>query len=1414
MTRIEREIVVADPANIPPVADAGGDRNVLVNQIVRFDGSRSMDPDGSLLSYEWDFGDGTTSTGINPVHAYSLPGTYKVTLSVRDNSGKANDLATAEFDLVATYAPNQGPQVRAGGDRASYVGEIVEFDATPTTDPDGSLVSVEWDFGDGARASGQLARHTYQAPGSYTVSVLVTDDSARPNATSSSTFNVVVTSAPNQPPVANVATEMRTTTRDPIVFDARGASDLEGSITAFRWDFGDGKSSVQPLVEHSYHVPGVYQARLEIKDNSGLESGTVVHDIVVHVDDPTNSPPVAEAGVDFSAKVGETVRLDGGNSADSDGGVVGYEWDLGDGRKVSGQSPAVAWFEPGQYTVTLTVADAAAGSPSTGVDSLTVTIIDADNVSPIARVEPDRGAAIGESVAFTGKTSEDPDGSILLYAWDFGDGTTAMGRDVVHSYERPGTYAAILTLADDSGLANGKAVATRRIRVNDPPIANAGADQLVTASEVLFDASASFDRDDKIQSYLWDFGDGESGEGRTAKHVYRTPGTFEVTLSVTDSSGTIRNVDTDTLIVTVNALPIADAGFDMQSIPGATVQFDGSRSEDPDGEIVSYTWNFGDGLSAEGARVEHVYDRPGIYTVELTVADDTGHASAQDFSQIRVVVNAPPTADAGPDINVAPGEVFQLSAASSSDPDGSLVGFRWDIAGSDTVLEGKQVSHSFDTPGFYTISLTTSDDSNASNGNARDEVIVHVNNAPIAVAGSDIVASTLRTVFDARGSADPDGDGLSYSWNFGDGSTGSGAVVEHTYANGGIYPVRLTVDDGRGLSNSKDTGSLTVSINRAPVAVAGNQQQGCVGDVFVFDGSSSRDPDEGLLQYSWNFGDGETSTTINPTKVFAAPGTYRVRLGVVDESGLPNSSHSDEVNISVLPAPIADAGQDMRVCVGEPVRFDGTKSSDVDGVVNRFSWDFGDGGSGGGDTPEHAYTSADTYRVSLQIEGDNLGTCSPTSNASLKVTVIDAPVAVIEAPLAAAVGDEVSFKGSNSYLASGSVVGHRWEFGDGTKADGSKVTHVFNEPGLYRVVLHATGSKEAAQCGASEAAHAIRINAAPSAVISAGSSVEVGQTFELSAAGSSDADGGIATYEWDFGDGEQAQGLETRHIWRDPGVYKVRLTVDDGQSLANSRSFSETLIEVEEPPQEEILAENLVCANTTVPFALSAESETGSMAPVTWDFGDGNQSTGQSTTHSFARPGVYAVTAEAKLNRVGSLKTTPFAKSIVVNNPPVAIANAPRRVCPGEVVDFVGDRSFDRDGTLLSYRWNFGDGNEADGVNVTHSYAKPGRYTARLTVTDNAELGCSVANHSLEVFVNSAPVADPGRDSTVLIGGAVDGFVLDGSNSSDADGDALEYLWTLSDGTQYAGQKVRADFFEAEHRRCGADRKRSTQSGL
>ena len=406
-------------------------------------------------------------------------------------------------------------------------------------------------------------------------------------------------------------------------------------------------------------------------------------------------------------------------------------------------------------------------------DVLTVIV----NDPPVPEAGPDRNVAIDEPIQFDAGRSVDRDGAIVAYNWDFGDGSHASGPAVTHQYAKSGTYTVTLMIMDDSTTNTDTQSDTLSVRVNEPPVANAGPAQIVTTSLVQFDGSASGDTDDSISVYAWDFGDGQAGDGPTPTHVYAEPGTYDVTLVVTDASETIRNTAEDSMQVVVNARPIADAGPDLIAAPGETLTFQGTGSNDPDGAIAEYRWDFRDGVTAYGEIARHAFDKPGIYAVQLSVKDDTGQDEAVDQAEASVFINAPPVAEAGADVAATPGDEIRFSAAASFDSDGTIANYRWDFSDLTEPMDGAEITRTFTAPGVYTAQLTVTDDSGASNGVAVDALRIAINHQPVADAGPRIVTDATTITFDGTRSLDADGDPLTYAWNFGDGSTGTGAIA-------------------------------------------------------------------------------------------------------------------------------------------------------------------------------------------------------------------------------------------------------------------------------------------------------------------------------------------------------------------------------------------------------------------------------------------------------------------------------------------------------------------------------------------------------------------------------------------------------------------------------------------------------------
>jgi len=365
---------------------------------------------------------------------------------------------------------------------------------------------------------------------------------------------------------------------EPITFDGTLSFDFDGQITAHAWDLNaDGvPDATEPVIEHVFSEPGLYDVSLSVTDDAG-NTDTIVLSIQVAVGEPlviqpvsTSQPPIADFGyMPSPASVGESIRFDATPSSDPDGEIVSYAWDFdGDGTIDASEAiPSHVFASPGSYSVSLTVTD-----NNGSRDTLTVLIEVAPQPEPV--IEPSVGLPIagfqqsptepvsGEPVLFNGTPSLDPGGQIVGFAWDFdGDGQTDSTAPLAeHTFVEPGTYVVSLTVTDDEDNTN---TISGDIQVTPAPVPTTepASFQLPVADfaympaspsvgdPVLFNGTFSFDFDGEIVAFAWDFdGDGtiDATEG-IPEYRYDTPGTYVVSLTVTDDGG-----NTDTIAISVD----------------------------------------------------------------------------------------------------------------------------------------------------------------------------------------------------------------------------------------------------------------------------------------------------------------------------------------------------------------------------------------------------------------------------------------------------------------------------------------------------------------------------------------------------------------------------------------------------------------------------------------------------------------------------------------------------------------------------------------------------------------------------------------------------------------------------------------------------------------------------------------------
>ena len=319
------------PANQPPVAAFISN---CTNLSCTFDASTSADPDGTIASYAWTFGDGTTATGVNPTHVYTAAGPETVTLVVTDNLGLASSPVSQN---ISPTAANQ-PPVAAFTSNCTNLS--CTFDASTSADPDGTIASYAWTFGDGTTATGVNPTHVYTAAGPETVTLDVTDNLGL--ASSPVSQNISPTAA-NQPPVAAFTSNC---TNLSCTFDASTSADPDGTIASYAWTFGDGTTATGVNPTHVYTAAGPETVTLVVTDNLGLASSPVSHSV-----NPTaaNQPPVAA----FTAScLNLSCTFDASTSADPDGTIASYAWTFGDGTTATGVNPTHVYTAAGPETVT------------------------------------------------------------------------------------------------------------------------------------------------------------------------------------------------------------------------------------------------------------------------------------------------------------------------------------------------------------------------------------------------------------------------------------------------------------------------------------------------------------------------------------------------------------------------------------------------------------------------------------------------------------------------------------------------------------------------------------------------------------------------------------------------------------------------------------------------------------------------------------------------------------------------------------------------------------------------------------------------------------------------------------------------------------------------------------------------------
>lgn len=539
--RVTAEIVVVEPEDLSNL-----EAPVQV-KFSAFNVARALAQNGvQIESMNWDLdGDGEFETPVRDpevTHLFNRKGTYTVALQVKV-------AGEAEYRPAYTKVISIQNAVFIATPSSGTAPLVVQFDATDIVSRD-SAGSIDWDFdGDGQfeleGPNNLNPRHTFDKIGTYNVHLRVVDKN---NNVQNYRRNIDI--LPTDEALLSAQIEATPSLNGPqplqINFNADESKSLKGSINSYEWNFGDG-SEVQSgkNVSKIYEKPGFYTVTLVVQDTLGnkaqatveveVEEGSSIPEAII-----TSDPPLSADETVLSGILPFKVMFNASKSVDADNDIVEYEWDFdGDGQvDKTGEKVEYIFEKEGQFTLSLNVQDTEKQSDST---TLSVNVQN-PGVQAKMTATPEEGTA-PLIVQFDGSSSTAYQANIVSYEWDFGDGSakTITGAVVSHKYSAVGTYEARLKVLTNNNLS---ATTTMTIFVREIPLKACFTPSRISGLApltVTFDSKCSTGT---VSKHAWQFGDGEESSSASPTYTFEEPGSYNVTLEITDNKNNVNSYQT------------------------------------------------------------------------------------------------------------------------------------------------------------------------------------------------------------------------------------------------------------------------------------------------------------------------------------------------------------------------------------------------------------------------------------------------------------------------------------------------------------------------------------------------------------------------------------------------------------------------------------------------------------------------------------------------------------------------------------------------------------------------------------------------------------------------------------------------------------------------------------------------------
>ncbi len=1073
----DQVVVTVNPL---PVVNAGADQTVCAGTVVTLTGT-------GATNYTWN-------NGVNNGVGFT-PAVGTITYTVTGTSA-ANCISTDQMTVVvnpnpvptingptqycATFSATLGTNIPYTTYAWSTGASTPTINATIANNP--ITVTVTNTFGCSAITSPFTVSENAQITANFTEticqgeSVLIHGISQTVAGVYAQTFSTAsgcdsvatVTLLVNPLPAINAGIDQSECTGTSTTLSATGGVNYTWNNAVL-----DGVSFVQAIGTTAYTVTGT--------DLNGCINTDVVSITI-------NALPLISAGQDQVICVGPSVTLNGS-------GGTSYAWN-------NGVTNATAFTPAATNTYTVTGTDA---NGCINTDQVVVTV----NPLPTVNAGLDQPICLGASITLNGSGAS-------TYTWNNGV-TNAV------AFVPASTTTYTVTGTDLNGCINTDQIV---VTVNSLPLVNAGPDFAICigASTTLAGSGAS--------SYTWN-------NGVTNNIAFSPAGTTTYTLTGTDANGCI---NTDDVIVTVNALPIVNAGFDQAVCIGTAATLSGSGA-------TTYTWN-------NGVINATAFTPALTNTYTVTGTDGNG---CTNTDQVTLTVNSLPLVNAGADQVTCIGGSVTLNGSGAST-------YTWD--------NGVTNGASFVPAATTTYTVTGTDINGCIN---TDQVLVTVNNTPTVNAGSDqtVCAGTPVTLTGTGAST--------YSWDNG--------ITQGVAFTPVVGTLTYTVTGTSG-ANCIATDEVVVTVNALPTVNAGLDQALCIGNTATLSGS-------GATTYTWNNG-------VTDAIVFTPALTNTYTVTGTDGNGCTNT---DQVTVTVNPLPLVNAGADQVTCIGGTVTLNGSGAS-------IYNWD---------NSVTNGVSFAPAATTTYTVTGEDINGCINTDQVLVTVNTL---------PTVNAGQDQTVCAGTSVTLTGTGAAAYSWNNGVN---NGVSFT-----PGVGSLTYTVTGTS-GANCIATDQV-VVTVNALPTVNAGFDQALCIGATATLSGSGAT-------TYTWN-------NGVTNGTVFTPAATTTYTVTGTDGNGCANT---DQVVVTVNDLPSVDAGNDQAICigANVTL-FGAMPLSVGGST--FTWDNGVTN-----GVAFAPLATATYTVTGT---DANGCLNTDQVI--VTVNTLPIVNGGPDQTVCLGTSVTLVG----------------------------------------------------------------------------------------------------------------------------------------------